>query len=283
MITAISYHFQWGMIGKAFIEAKTQKKKTWQIKNYKLKITKTSNKLNITLQKMKQINEMGAVCSQKNDAPLDATNRRSMDSYEEKQSLMRADTLAGIETEEEVSFYDIGQGIHAINHSVASRWNETDPTEYLKIWVKSGAHISWHSCMVHICKADGTLSEKEEAFIVQVCKGGGVTNEDDLNLILEGHDTSKQMITDLYKVFNHFFSKTKTKEEIDKKVIGLKKGCILYAILAAAQDGFVRDEYQSATKMAIQIGLTKQHVKDCIQLVKMEIALAKKAKQMSNA
>ena len=113
------------------------------------------------------------------------------------------------------------------------------------------------SCMLR----DGVLSAKEKIWIENVSRAGGVTNDDDMKQILKGNDMSKELETQLYKLFNHFYSKTKTKKEIDAKAYGAKINTILFGILAASQDGFVRDEYKTVTKIALLSSTRLQVIK----------------------
>lgn len=62
----------------------------------------------------------------------------------------------------------------------------------------------------------------------------------------------------------------------------MPKQTIIYSLVAATQDGLVKDEYNAVTDVAIRIGLTKDDVKDCMQIIKLERQLAIKLKQCIN-
>lgn len=67
--------------------------------------------------------------------------------------------------------------------------------------------------------------------------------------------------------------------EKERMVRGYKKYFILLALLAASQDGLVKDEYEQCTEIALDLGLEKQDVKDCIEIVRMELKMAGKLKK----
>ena len=72
---------------------------------------------------------------------------------------------------------------------------------------------------------------------------------------------------------------TKSKEQV---IQGFKKYVILLSIIAATQDGLVKDKYEQPVKTAIKMGLTRKDVQVMIQLLRAEFKIAKQLKLYLN-
>ena len=217
---------------------------------------------------------MGATCSTKETVLSD--ERSNMDRQRQ--------TLIGIESLEVFDFYDVGCGIRSIAHSVFSFRRDESAESKQHVMEVSNKHKNPFytlSTVAHVCMADGILHDKEKAFIEQYAISRGVP-ENDIEELLKGKDYTQEMIDSRGAVYDENHGKSTDKKSKEKAVEGFKKYFILLSILAATQDGLVRDEYEQSVKIAQKIGLTRQDVKIMVELVRTEFAMAKQLKLYLN-
>ena len=128
------------------------------------------------------------------------------------------------------------------------------------------------STVTSVCLADGKLGSDEEEFIRSICSLWDVS-EDSTNEALKGKDYTKEYLEACEKYWDELIPNL-GKEDKAALMNGMKNDIVLYSVLAASQDGFVKQEYKQAQEVATKLGLDEACVKENVEIVEMEKALA---------
>ena len=189
-------------------------------------------------------------------------------------------TIAGLEKESDVSFYDVGCGIKPISISLLSRMAPQSPDarkKVLETGLKKKVPFYFISSLANVCAADGTLGDKERLFL-EIAGKEFLLVGNDLEEALKSKKDYSDEATKAHLEVHCEFNKNLNDEQKNMIINGFKKEMVLAALVASAQDGLVNEEYQEAHKMAKNLGLTREDVKECVKILKLELEIATKLK-----
>ena len=216
---------------------------------------------------------MGAQCSSENKA------RDQVSPDTEKLIANRGYTIRDLDNASFFKFYSPGTAVHQLTLNVCNE--NLSPDDMMKLKEINNNHkvnFYYNSCIVNACMADGVLDEKEEKYIYSIGKDWALS-DDDWKEALKGKDYAKELSEAWPKVYK-IFKPSYTDEQIKAITHGIKKHCILHCICACSQDGFVKEEYKQVQKLANSMDVTKEEVKELINIVRMERYIAKSIKDM---
>ena len=150
-----------------------------------------------------------------------------------------------------------------------------DPVRYGTIFSKHKVYFYFYATIACICNADGVLHEKEKKYIQFKAKEVGLEDDQINQFLTNFKDYSKEYISATENAWKEFDA-TLDKEAIDKKLLMAREYLVLYTLIAAAQDGLHKDEYNVAKHMAKNLGLSQDCAKQCVALLKAEQDMARK-------
>ena len=188
-------------------------------------------------------------------------------------------TIAGLEKESDVSFYNVGLALKTLSLDLLAHLKGSDPKAQeavLKVGYEKKVPQYFVSSIAFVCRADGKLGDKEEAVLRMMGKDVLLT-DDDMKECLKGKECYKEAC-DAHLTVLETFAPNMTDIQKAGALIGFKKEFILATLIACVQDGLVKEEYTQAKVMANKLGLKDEDVKECVGLLKMEIEMAKKLK-----
>ena len=177
-------------------------------------------------------------------------------------------TITGIDSEASVSKYSVGCAIDALIHDNMSRNTQLDHDKFNQICAKH--KVFYYALETHawVSRGDGVLGKKEEEFLIKTGKSWGLS-DNEINEALKGNDSSKELMQSGMKAAKEMVPNGN--DAMAQKIAGkLRPGLLLYAVLAATQDGLVKDEYEEAKKLAKNLGFPKGTVKQMINVIKLE-------------
>lgn len=218
---------------------------------------------------------MGSACGGDSE---DSSRLLNTDDSKER-SVSRAghdnETIFGINTHENVTSYDVGAAIDIYARDGMKQLSGNDPARWVKIFSKYNLFFYWWSSIAYICKSDGKLDKKEKKYIKKRAHEIGITSDEELNKIYLANDHIDDMISELPKFWQEFDSNL-TKKEINIKILMCYDMFLLYALIAATQDGLVLNEYKTIKKIGQRLSLPNpsKNIKECIKLIKLEKQLA---------
>ena len=216
---------------------------------------------------------MGALCSSENSV------RDQEPPDTEKLIANRGETIRNLDNESFFRFYTPGTAVDHLTQSVCStNFSADDMARFLEISNANRVNFHYTSCLVNACLADGVLGEKEEKYIYQLSHDWGLP-DDDWKEALKGKDYTKELMEAWVKLYKEF-KPSYTDKQREIITHGIKKHCILHCICACSQDGFVKEEYKQVQKLANSMDVTKEEVKELINIVRMERYIAKSIKDM---
>ena len=213
---------------------------------------------------------MGAACS---DDKYDSVES-DMDS--KRPDLPKHHTVRGLETVEDVAGYRVGSGVGALTHSVLAEMSgPQDPVRYGTIFKKHKVYFYFYATISWICNGDGVLHEKEKKYIQSEAKALGLEDDQINQFFTNSKDYSKEFISATENAWKEF-DPTLDKQDMNKKLVTAREYLVLYTLIAAAQDGLHKDEYNVAKHMAKNLGLGQDCAEQCVALLKAEQDMARK-------
>lgn len=225
---------------------------------------------------------MGSMCSQEEPLTSNVTYRNIDDptqspDIDEKPSLTRRYTIQGIDTEESVASYDAGAAIDVFAHDGMKKImsGPNPPESYLKIIRQLKLDIYFWSNVAYICKSDGSLNEKQKQFIRNRAQKLQMTN-DKLQEIYIGKNYFVEMVENLEKYWAKV-DPNLSKDELKRKLESYCEFFLIYAFLAATQNGLGDTEYQTMKHIAkeyLPLKNPEKSVKECVNIIKLEQQLA---------
>ena len=184
---------------------------------------------------------------------------------EREQMMNKQDTLTQVQEEAVTDEYPIGCCIDSlIRMSVMDKI-----PDYLDVFHKHKVVFYFLSTIANVCRGDSDLSKEERDFMVEICKQWGVTDQEQVKLILEGINYYKEFVYSATTAIKEAIPDA-SDEDIEIKVERLKYNILMYSLIAATQDGLVRHEYNQCKKLAIRLGLTEDVVTNCVEVIKLE-------------
>ena len=187
----------------------------------------------------------------------------------------KTNTVRGLSMESDFNNYDVGFAVNAMHAQLMRK----ESPELMKKFVELKINIYFWSTVAWVCRGDGKLGEKEEKYIKERATLWKVSDDDLVN-VLKGKDCTDLLLKAEATLFEQLNGSDKHKQssngdEKEKDYENVAKcQLIMQSLVASAQDGIARAEIDVAYKLAEKLDITKERVKQMIQVIRCEQTIA---------
>ena len=176
--------------------------------------------------------------------------------------------ISGISQESDVSSYTVGTAIISLMLDYSARVTADDASDFFSTCTKHKVFFYFTSTLAYVCRGDDILGEKEKEWIIKSAQAWRVP-ENEILEALKGKDYSREMVKAATVATKEMIPNASDKDIIER-VKPLSYALLMQAIISATQDGFVKQEYVVAKKLAKELGIDNSTVDKMITVVKLE-------------